>query len=139
MAKPEKIDIVKVLGTIEVCIDVPDRENFNDIELLVNRILSLPTAAVYVVRDRIKEIHTKHKDKFKKFSYTLITRGEDYGFDDFDAIIEVIVRGHRLETDKEYVLRLRRVKTRDDKNAREKKSQDNKDLREYERLKKKFG
>lgn len=139
MTKPRKKSITKVLGTVELYLDTPDKESFNALQLLVNRMSSLSDRLIQDIKDRVSEIQQEHGDKFIRFSYVLETMGEGYGWGAYDEVIKVTVRGHRPETDKEFAYRLKREKAKADKEAKIKKAQNNKDLKEYERLKKKFG
>jgi len=83
--------------------------------------------------DKTINILNGYRDKYKETHVNLyLDTDQDYDFG------QIVIRGSRLETDKEYEKRIKAEESRFQKEKDRHKTQEEKDRATYERLKKKF-
>ena len=152
MTKPKRLTKKVKLGSADLYLE-PEHidEKYNTLGEVIDRVKSLYDNNSPYVKGELTKIITKYKDKYNSIYFRIRIEGSDdpngycYSCDAYlydctcDGTVTVEVWGSRPETDKEYDYRLKREAMAEAKMKKLVDSKNKKDLKEYERLKKKFG
>ncbi len=151
MIRPQKKIKRLYLKVIDLRILPKDlHEEHEDVDSILNKVRMLYSCGGESwIKTQLEEVINKHADKYESFDFCLTTSKPQIDTGGFcyvcenswcDCVTENLIEvcALRPETDREFNYRLKRENEFADKKKKEAATKDRKDLKEYERLKKKY-